>query len=580
MANIFSIFGSIFIDNEKANKEIDTTKDKGKGLTSSLGSGFATVGKTAIGMAATAGAAAVALVGGFTAAANKTGEYAGAILDASRKTSINTTMLQELKYAGEQAGVSFEKLVGGAAKFNKTFSEAATGTGTGIKAFESLGIAINDVNGKARDSSAVFNDTLLKLAEMGDTAEMNALGNQIFGRSFAEMKPLLAEGAAGIEQLRAKAQELGIVMDEGAIIAGDNFADTFASLQQALGGVANQLITALLPAIQPLIDMLIDNMPMISSLIQQLAPPLMSLLTSIMPPLMSLIQLMLPIIIDAITRLAPLFTALFTQLLPPLIEFISAILPVLIDLIMELLPPIIDIVNALLPVILQILLMLLPPLVEIIKALLPALMPIIKAILPIIKPILDVLLFLINTVLLPLINIFTIIMDIVGKSMVNNFTLLKNAVNGIGTVFQNVFGAIMGFVKPPLNFIIDALNTFIKGINKLKIPDWVPGVGGKGINLPTIPRLAKGLNYVPYDEFPAFLHKGERVLTAKENREYSDNKIIVRKEDVNERLISLMESFMERMMGLQVVMDTGEVVGVLASPMDNELRKIIARRER
>ena len=33
--------------------------------------------------------------------------------------------------------------------------------------------------------------------------------------------------------------------------------------------------------------------------------------------------------------------------------------------------------------------------------------------------------------------------------------------------------------------------------------------------------FAKGLPYVPYDGFPAILHKGERVLTAKEANAYN-----------------------------------------------------------
>ena len=44
----------------------------------------------------------------------------------------------------------------------------------------------------------------------------------------------------------------------------------------------------------------------------------------------------------------------------------------------------------------------------------------------------------------------------------------------------------------------------------------MPGVGGKGINIPSIPRLEVGMDYVPFDDFPALLHKGERVLTADE----------------------------------------------------------------
>lgn len=37
-----------------------------------------------------------------------------------------------------------------------------------------------------------------------------------------------------------------------------------------------------------------------------------------------------------------------------------------------------------------------------------------------------------------------------------------------------------------------------------------------------IPRLKVGMANVPYDDYLALLHKGERVLTADENREYSN----------------------------------------------------------
>lgn len=63
-------------------------------------------------------------------------------------------------------------------------------------------------------------------------------------------------------------------------------------------------------------------------------------------------------------------------------------------------------------------------------------------------------------------------------------SFLTNPLEGIKTMFRNAF-----------NWIIDKVNALIGGLNKIKLPDWVPGLGGKGINIPKIPTLWKGSNY-------------------------------------------------------------------------------------
>lgn len=68
----------------------------------------------------------------------------------------------------------------------------------------------------------------------------------------------------------------------------------------------------------------------------------------------------------------------------------------------------------------------------------------------------------------------------------------KKAWDGVKETFGNTFEALKGLFKTPINWIINKLNGFIDGINKIQVPDWVPGVGGKGINIPHIPTLAKG----------------------------------------------------------------------------------------
>lgn len=68
----------------------------------------------------------------------------------------------------------------------------------------------------------------------------------------------------------------------------------------------------------------------------------------------------------------------------------------------------------------------------------------------------------------------------------------KQAWDGVVQIFKSVFGGLVNVAKAPINAIIGMINNMIGGLNKVKFPDWVPMVGGKGINIPKIPKLAKG----------------------------------------------------------------------------------------
>lgn len=69
---------------------------------------------------------------------------------------------------------------------------------------------------------------------------------------------------------------------------------------------------------------------------------------------------------------------------------------------------------------------------------------------------------------------------------------VKAGIDGLAAGFRTVFGAIAGIVKAPINGIIKLVNGVISGINSLKVPDWVPVIGGSSPNLPKIPMLATG----------------------------------------------------------------------------------------
>jgi len=71
-------------------------------------------------------------------------------------------------------------------------------------------------------------------------------------------------------------------------------------------------------------------------------------------------------------------------------------------------------------------------------------------------------------------------------------SFFKGVFESAKEIISNIWDSVSSIVKAPINFLIDGLNSFIKTVNKIQIPDWVPGVGGKGINLPLIPKLARG----------------------------------------------------------------------------------------
>lgn len=68
----------------------------------------------------------------------------------------------------------------------------------------------------------------------------------------------------------------------------------------------------------------------------------------------------------------------------------------------------------------------------------------------------------------------------------------KRIVQPISNLFRNLWEGIKTMFKTPINWIIGGINTFIRGINKIKIPDWVPVVGGLGFKINELPKLETG----------------------------------------------------------------------------------------
>ena len=120
-------------------------------------------------------------------------------------------------------------------------------------------------------------------------------------------------------------------------------------------------------------------------------------------------------------------------------------------------------------------------------------------------------------------TVFNFIWGIISgviNNIVSAFNKVANVVKSVFTKVKNaistLFKGVVNIIKAPINGLIGLINGVIKGLNKIKLPDWVPGIGGKGINIPLIPKLATGTNYVA-SEGLAYLHEGEAVVPKRYN---------------------------------------------------------------
>ena len=281
---IFKLFGSIFVDNDKANKSIDETDKKGQSTAATLGNMVGTAAKWGAAIVAGAGVA----VGGMLALTNQTAAYADEIDKLSERTGINREELQRWRYAAGQSGADIGKLEVGVKKLSDVMAGAITGNKTATESFRRLGISVDDLKNKSQEQ--IFEQVMTELADMEQGAARNALGNDLLGKSYTELLPLLNAGSEGMDALKNRADELGIVMSEDAVRANVKYGDTMDDLKQAFGGVTREITNAALPIMQNLIDLLLENMP----LIQSIAGGVFSFLGAVVSNIGSALQVVIP----------------------------------------------------------------------------------------------------------------------------------------------------------------------------------------------------------------------------------------------------------------------------------------------
>lgn len=224
--------------------DLDNLTDAGKKTESSLGNlkdNAALVG-TALAAAAAAGAAMVKAQIDVADSASKASQAAGTTVE--QYTRLNYAMSLSVDGGGDLSQTMLF--------LNKAIAGASDGAKNNIDTFNRLGVAYQNSDGTLRNSADVMMDVADKFAEMDDGAQKAQMATELFGKSGADLIPMLNGGSAGLKEMGDQADRLGVTLDGNTARAAEQFNDNITILKSGVQGFANQVMTGLLPSLNNL----------------------------------------------------------------------------------------------------------------------------------------------------------------------------------------------------------------------------------------------------------------------------------------------------------------------------------------
>lgn len=222
-------------------------RDKASQQLKTLGQRIQKVGAgiSMAGAGLTAGAAAVA--GPFLAMVKQFASAGDNLNKMSARTGVSVEALSSLGFAAEQSGADLAALETGLSRMQRTIGDAARGMAGAADSLAQLGLSMEDLNGLSPEEQ--FKLIAQRLSSIEDPTLRAAAAMSIFGRSGTKLLPLIANGAAGIEELQKEAEALGITLSTEDAQAAADFTDAMNRVVRAIKGTALQIGGALAPAL-------------------------------------------------------------------------------------------------------------------------------------------------------------------------------------------------------------------------------------------------------------------------------------------------------------------------------------------
>lgn len=301
----------------KKSEETGSKFEKLKSVTSGLGSALSAAVK-GIAAVGTVAAGAASAVGAMV----KTAAYnADDINTMAKQYSMSVEDIQKFQYATEQIDVPLETLTGSMQKLTKNMATASKGTGDAYEAFKALGVEITNQDGTLRDRNEVFNEAINALANIENETQRDAYAMQIFGKSAADLNPLILGGADALKTLGDQAESAGLILEQDQLDTLNLLSDAIDTFKATIAGAGNLISTEFAAPMA-------DALNQITAYIQELTA--------------AFAEGGFPALADKAGEVLTDILATFDEYLPKVVEFGTEIILKMIDGLTEMMPDIIS----------------------------------------------------------------------------------------------------------------------------------------------------------------------------------------------------------------------------------------------
>ena len=179
---------------------------------------------------------------------------ADALITLSNQTGVATDKLQEYAYAARFVDVEVEMMTKGLSRVVMEINKAKTSGDDYIRTAGGLTISLKDANGQLKDSEELFYNAVDAIGNLANETEREAAAQDIFGRSYQDIMPLIKAGSGALEGYASEARNVGATVDITTIAALGRLDDKFEQTSAIADAEGKKIAAALAPATDALAE--------------------------------------------------------------------------------------------------------------------------------------------------------------------------------------------------------------------------------------------------------------------------------------------------------------------------------------